>query len=221
MTFSLGTEGDGWNQVAREERNFSNMIRREFFKEMTCRLVGETTNAEFKVLGAIAGRTLRWGQFAEGISLREFRVGIVGRDGEFVGDGGGGVLFQGCHISKEETITRAIRGLEAKGLITRWPPSRREWCAVYMPFPEIWLASHMAVELKGLPIFFDRFVLHQVVASNGGLVRIIEINNDHAVVLPLDNRLHAEGPPRTISWSSSEERLIGLDPASIRSITGG
>ncbi len=69
-------------------------------------LLGE---AELKVLLYIVRRTLGFRKEADAISLTQFCEGIVRRDGH--------VLDRGCGIRSRPNVVRALKHLEAKGLI--------------------------------------------------------------------------------------------------------
>ena len=65
--------------------------------------------AELKVLLYIVRRTLGFRKSADAISLNQFLKGIVTREGR--------VLDHGCGVKSRANIVRALKGLEAKGLI--------------------------------------------------------------------------------------------------------
>ena len=214
MTFSLGSAANGWNQVARNEQQFTHSIRRTYLNRLTSVLTAETTGAEFKVLAAISGRTLRFRKFAEAISVAQFRCGLRDCDGDLLQDEHG-PYFTGCNISKDETVSRAIDGLSEKRLITRWSPARLGWPAVYMPFSEDWIAGQMALELGGLPNTYEGVHENQVLRGPMGLVRIVTGDENSITVRPVNNRLQIVGDPFTLSlreWDTYD----ALTPQQIR-----
>jgi hypothetical protein len=71
-------------------------------------LMPELTDAELRVLLYIVRRTFGFKRASDDISLRQMAEGITTRDGR--------VLDRGAGVSKA-TVARALRGLEAKGVI--------------------------------------------------------------------------------------------------------
>lgn len=77
-----------------------------FFDEVMCHL----TEAELRVALYIMRRTFGFKKRADAISFNQFIKGITTRDGRR--------LDHGCGIAGRTNLTRALKGLEDKGLIT-------------------------------------------------------------------------------------------------------
>jgi hypothetical protein len=88
-----------------DEPNYT-QIPDVFFDEVMCHL----TEAELRVALYIMRRTFGFKKRADAISFNQFLKGIVTRDGRR--------LDHGCGIAGRTNLTRALKGLEEKGLIT-------------------------------------------------------------------------------------------------------
>jgi hypothetical protein len=77
----------------------------EFFDRVMCHL----SDAELRVLLYIMRRTFGFKKPADAISYNQFLRGIKTRDGR--------ILDEGCGLAAPTNLSRALRGLEQKGLI--------------------------------------------------------------------------------------------------------
>lgn len=194
--FSLGRPANEWNEIARLDTKLLNVIRRTFYQNLVCALVGTTTSSEFKVLAAISARTLRFKKLAEAISLEDFRLGLR-KDGQQMLDDNDQPYFAGCNIAKDETIRKALVGLVNKQLITRWNAQRSGWANVYMPFDEDRLAELVVTEKGVLPASYGRIVRGEFLKllPKGNIVQVLKWGDHNRQVTNLGNGLHAIGQP--------------------------
>ncbi|MGE0544866.1 MAG: replication protein [Dehalococcoidia bacterium] len=96
---------DGYRFEGFAEPNYT-QIPDVFFDEVMCHL----TEAELRVALYIMRRTFGFKKRADAISFNQFLKGITTRDGRR--------LDHGCGIAGRTNLTRALKGLEDKGLIT-------------------------------------------------------------------------------------------------------
>lgn len=107
--------------------------------------LGALEGREFLVLQAIVSRTFGWGKFIEMIALSMFEHGMRDRTtGQLMLDDKGIPYFSGTGLTKK-TLTLALDGLAAKGMISRFvcQTGGRDAFA-YMPFSASSLAFIMA-----------------------------------------------------------------------------
>ena len=84
------------------------------------------TDPELRALLYLVRRTLGSRERAEAISLRQFLEGARAGDGR--------VLDEGCGIRNRSTLTRALEGLQARGLVVgerRSSPERGDLATLY------------------------------------------------------------------------------------------
>jgi hypothetical protein len=193
VSFSLGCRAEQWNAVARLADNPFYSTRSAHWQRLSCGTIGDVTGSEFKVLVAISARTVRFRKFAEAISLDQFCNGLRNDEGDLIVDEKGDPYFAGCNISKPDTVSTALQGLEYQGLITRWPRPSTRCATVYMPFTEQWLATTLASNGGLLPMDYENIVEQEYIKDGDGqLLRVERVLSDCAVVVPIGNYLEPD-----------------------------
>ena len=204
MNFYLGERAAEWNAIALVDRHACNIIKRIHRERIGCELMGQVTASELRVLVAIDARTLRFKKFAEAISLNEFCHGMRDEHGELRRDGSDRPYFAGCNISKSDTVSSAIQGLEAKGFVTRWPRPRTTYSTVYMPFSEDWLALTLAAEGGAVAPSYPTVRLREFWKITGDeWARLEQVDEGFVGFVPVD-RFLKEIPSRSFRWSRAE-----------------
>lgn len=192
MSFGLGRQARQWNEIAAAEKAAFSAVKREHLERLSCVLMEWTTASELRVLLAITARTVRFKKAAEAIPLQQFTDGLRDEDGDLLLDDFGEPYFAGTGIAKTDTVSAAVAGLEAKGLITRWPRPRTNWATVYMPFSEHWLAETLAAQKAAIAPDYERFVPLEYLKHDDGFVRVMDVTGQGLLVCPVGEYLHEQ-----------------------------
>jgi hypothetical protein len=202
MSFSLGRRAQQWNAIAQADRTAAARLRRAHVQRLCCHLMAHLDQSELRVLLAVQARTLRFNKLAEAISLTQFCSGLRDSDGDLVLDGEDLPYFEGCNIAKTETVSLALRRLEARGLITRWRLGQRS-NPVYMPFSEDWLAAEMVRAEGAIARDYERILENEhYLLPHRGVFQVIDTSDERGVILE----------PRSARLGWREGECIGVRP---------
>ena len=184
--YTLGPEGDAWNEVARLDKPRSE-IERNWERYCWRTLLPSLDRTELVVFGFIKSRTLDWQKYAEAIPMTVFRNGIRDVYDEPRLDPSGLPYCSGTGLSKEDTVRAAVQRLEQRQLITviHGRSGCVPACNIYMPFSRGKLAE-MLVDADGiLPDCFPHLVIGEAVLFEDRFCRVEEHSADRVEIRPI------------------------------------